>query len=123
VVYGSADGSHFNVPDLRGRVPVGIGTGTGLSTYSIGDTGGEETHTITSGESASHTHSDSGHSHAEGNALPAVGAAIVGVPIPSAVPSVGTTGVGFAGITSSGGDGSHNNIQPFIALTYLIVAK
>jgi microcystin-dependent protein len=27
--YGSADGTHFNVPDMRGRVPIGAGTGAG----------------------------------------------------------------------------------------------
>jgi len=87
VNYGSVDGSHFNVPDLRGRVPLGVGTGGGLSTYSLGQTGGEESHQLTVGELASHTHTDSGHTHSDGIAVPSVGAAITGVPVPSAVPS------------------------------------
>jgi len=120
--YGNVDGSHFNVPDLSGRVPLGAGSGFGLTTRANGQTFGEETHVITGSESASHTHIDSGHTHSEGNSLPAVGAAITGVPVPSAVPSVGITGLGAAAISSSGGDGAHNNIQPSLVITYLIVA-
>lgn len=120
--YGSTDGTHFNVPDLRGRVGIGSGSGTGLSSYSIGDTGGEETHTLTTTEIASHSHTDTGHSHSEISATPSIGAAVTGVPVPSAIPGVALTGTGFAGISASGGDGAHNNLQPYVALNYLIVA-
>ena len=120
--YGAVDGTHFSLPDLQGRVPVGTGSGSGLSARTLGDVFGEETHTLTTAESASHSHTDTGHVHAEGIAAPAVGAAIVGVPVPSAVPAVGATGSGSAALTSSGGDGAHNNIQPSLALNYWIVA-
>jgi len=120
--FGAVDGAHFNLPDVQGRSVVGTGSGSGLTPRALGDSFGEETHTLTTAESASHSHTDTGHAHAEGIAAPAVGAAIVGVPIPSAVPAVGATGIGFAAIGSTGGDGSHNNIQPSIALNYYIVA-
>jgi microcystin-dependent protein len=92
--YGAVDGSHFNLPDMRGRTALGSGTGSGLSTRVLGDSFGEEAHTLTIAELAAHTHTDSGHTHVEGTAAPAVGAAIVGVPIPSAVPAAGVTGSG-----------------------------
>jgi len=120
--YGSVDGTHFNVPDLRGRVIPGVGSGPGLSTYALGQVGGEETHVLTVGELASHNHSDTGHSHTESAASPSVGAAITGVPVPSAVPVPAITGTGFASITSTGSDNPHNNVQPYIALNYFIVA-
>jgi len=122
VTYGAVDGTHFNVPDLAGRVPVGTGSGSGLTPRTLGDSFGEETHTLITSEQASHAHTDSGHTHVEGIAAPAIGAAIVGVPVPSAVPAVGVTGAGFASLSSSGGDGAHNNIQPSLALNYFIVA-
>jgi microcystin-dependent protein len=120
--FGSADGTHFNIPDLRGRTVVGVGTGAGLSARALGDSFGEETHILITSEVPSHSHNDAGHSHSEGIASPSVGAAITGVPVPSAIPAVGVTGVGFASIGTSGGDGSHNNLQPSLALNYYIVA-
>jgi len=120
--YGAIDGTHFNIPDTRSRVAVGSGTGTGLSTYTLGGTGGEENHTLTVPETPSHSHTDLGHTHVEGSALPSVGAAIVGVPIPSAIPTASVTGVGSANLANTGGDGGHNNLQPYLALNYLIVA-
>lgn len=40
--YGAGDGSTtFNVPDMRGRSPLGSGTGSGLTSRSIGQNGGE----------------------------------------------------------------------------------
>lgn len=121
--YGALDGTHFSVPDLRGRVPIGAGAASGLTSYSIGDNGGEEAHTLITSEIPSHSHTDAGHTHVEGNAAPAVGAAITGVPVPSAVPTVGVTGAGSANILSTGGDGAHENRQPYLAITYLIVAQ
>ena len=120
--YGAADGTHFNVPDLQGRAPIATGSGSGLTPRALGDSIGEETHALTLAESASHTHTDSGHTHVEGIAVPAVGAALVGVPIPSSVPGVGVTGVGNAALSSAGSDGAHNNMQPSLALNYFIVA-
>lgn len=122
VTYGAVDSSHFTIPDLRGRVPLGVGSGPSLSTYSLGQAGGEESHQLTVGELAAHTHTDSGHTHSDGIAIPAVGAAITGLPVPSAVPSVGVTGIGNASISSTGAGTPHNTIQPYLALSYFIVA-
>ena len=120
--YGSADGTHFNIPDLQGRSASGTGTGTGLASVTLGQQYGEQDHTLITTEIPAHSHIDTGHSHVEGNAAPAVGAAIVGVPIPSAVPTVGVTGIGNAAISATGGDAPHNNVGPRIGVTYLIVA-
>lgn len=56
-LYGSGDGKNtFNIPDMRGRVIVGSGSGQGLKTYNPGDKGGEETHTLSKEEMPSHSH-------------------------------------------------------------------
>ncbi len=52
-----SSGTHFKVPDMQGRCPVGSGSGSGLSARSLGASGGEEAHTLSVGELPGHTHS------------------------------------------------------------------
>lgn len=44
--YGGNGQTTFALPDLRGRVPMHMGQGAGLSDYSMGEQGGEEKHTV-----------------------------------------------------------------------------
>jgi len=44
------------VPDLRGRIPIGTGTGAGLSTRTLGELGGTEEITLTVPQLPTHTH-------------------------------------------------------------------
>ena len=52
----------FGLPDLRGRVPVGMGTGPGLATRFLGQMGGYEQNivSLTINEMPAHTHDLSG---------------------------------------------------------------
>lgn len=121
-LYGSVDGTHFNLPDFQGRSPSGSGSGAGIDPHAVGDSYGEQDHVLTVAELAIHGHSDTGHLHSEGTAIPAIGAAIVGVPVPSAVPSVGFTGSASANITNTGSDTPHNTVGPRLTALMLIVA-
>lgn len=113
------DGDTFTTPNLASRVIVGAGTGSGLSPYSVGQIGGEETHVLTVGELASHSHSDAGHTHTEiAASASTIPPGEIPIPLPSAVPFPSTTGAGFANIQNTGSDEGHNNIQPYQALKY-----
>ena len=103
--YGSGDGSTtFNLPDQRGRVLIGVGSG-----YSLGATGGEKTHALTVNEMPSHTHR--------------------GMYSSGAGTSAGISGVstnhwysdGF--IENTGGGQAHNNMQPYLTVNSIIKAK
>lgn len=97
------DANHFKTPDMRGRVIRGSGS------VPLGNTGGADTVTLSVANLPAHSHS-------EVTAVPAVGAAITGIPVPAAVPGVGVTG--------SAGGGAALDIQPrTIRLDYYIVAK
>lgn len=58
--WGEGDGSTtFNLPDMRGRVPLGVGTATGArgaTAHALGAIGGEETHQLSVAEMPSHNH-------------------------------------------------------------------
>lgn len=106
--YGAADASHFNLPDLRGRVIVDMGSGPGLTPRALGDVFGEENHQLTVAELASHVHST-------GNSL------LIGTQVPPPLDGLGPNPFP-ASTGSTGGDAPHNNVQPSLALLVLIVA-
>ncbi|MEH1863261.1 MAG: tail fiber protein [Nostoc sp.] len=58
-------GSNFAVPDSRGRVTIGAGSGTGLTARTLGQIGGLESVTLNLAQTPSHIHgvNDYGHNH------------------------------------------------------------
>lgn len=103
------DADHFHTPDLRGRVPTGTGTGSGLSGRSMGDSGGVERVTLDNSEIPAHSHSYT----------PAFASTVTigtGIPAPSAVPGIGSTG-------DTGGGSSHDNLSPYTAIGFCIIAR
>jgi microcystin-dependent protein len=54
--YGGDGRTTFKLPDLRGRVPVGVGAGPGLPNYIQGQAGGVPTITLTPANLPAHSH-------------------------------------------------------------------
>ena len=54
--YGGDGQQTFNLPDLRGRVPVHMGQGPGLSNYIIGESAGTESVILITADLPSHQH-------------------------------------------------------------------
>ena len=118
--YGTGDGSStFNVPDLRGRVIAGqddMGGSSanrltdqtgGLNGDTLGDTGGSETHTLSTAQMPAHTHTVAAQQQVSGDSTNRGGS--------------GQLGAAATITTSSTGSGSaHNNVQPTIILNYII---
>jgi len=66
--YGSGNGTTtFNVPDMRSRMPIGAGAGTGLTSRALAATGGAESVVIASGNLPTHVHSINPPSTTSGN--------------------------------------------------------
>lgn len=125
--YGVGDGSTtFNVPNLKGRVAVGL-DGSQTEFDTLGETGGAKTHTLTTSEMPVHSHSPL---YGYGSNRLDLGEGpnrndIYGDPGPAQLlsnPGITTGNRYYADINtgSAGSGGAHNNLQPYIVLNYII---
>lgn len=109
-VHGAGDGSTtFNVPNALGRVDLGTGTATGApgaTAHTLGQTGGEETHALTSAENGPHTHAPLTGVNFWG--YKAGGTSIAGTAATYTIATDATTG-------SSGSGTGHNTLPPYTA--------
>jgi microcystin-dependent protein len=112
------DADNFSVPDLRAKFVLGA---DGID-YNVGDSGGEVEHTLLVGEMPSHSHTNTPHSHSEIAAVAALADFGTGAPVPSATPLPSTTGLASVTIDNAGNDEPHNNMPPFLALRWVIIA-
>ncbi len=108
--YGSVDGSHFNVPELRSRVPIGVS-----GSYALASTGGEATHTLTTAELTAHSHTQS----QNWEDSPGTGAASLYM-LNDGTPGGSTGHSAIDATDSAGGGGAHNNLQPYLAINYIL---
>lgn len=119
-------GPNFNVPDLRGRIPVHVGKGDDLdNTYALGDVGGSETVTLTVPQMAMHRHPFSGAAgrSARTNTASAptnfLTKGVAGIDSYYALPGT-PVAMHTDAIRDAGGGAAHGNIMPMIALQYII---
>jgi len=138
--YGAGDGSTtFNLPDLRGRVVAGFDSGNatgrltastaqGVSAAALGNTGGEQAHTLSTAELAVHNHgvSDPGHTHqmhGDGGLFSAsapLSSTFADSPSGANLSEASTSSATGIAIQNAGGSNAHNTLQPTIVLTYII---
>ena len=127
--YGGNGTTTFQLPDLRGRVASAFGQGQGLGAYSLGQTGGQESHTLILNEMSS-----GGHSHAVtaknngttgGTNIPSatvgLGAAYASGAAVNLYSSAAPT-IAMGSLAPTGGQ-PHENRMPFLALNYCIALQ
>nr|WP_246362929.1 tail fiber protein [Paenibacillus alba] len=110
--YGGNGQTTFGLPDLRGRAPIHMGNG-----HTLGETGGEQAHTLIQSELATHSHylnaskNEASTKTAQGNTF--------GVASTSSYAFV-RDGQSTSVTDLVGGSQPHNNMQPYLALTAII---
>lgn len=133
--YGGDGVSTFGLPNLQGRVPIHQGSGAGLSSYTVGQVGGQETVTLLTQQMPAHTHALGAFNGAGNTSIPtgaylAQGPSTGSGPNATALntynPNSGATpllNLNAGAIQTAGGGQPHNNIQPYLCVTYIIALQ
>jgi microcystin-dependent protein len=127
--YGGDGVSTFGLPNLQSRVPIHQGTGAGLSTYLIGQTGGSEGVTLNTQQMAQHNHLANVSTAFGTTGSPANG--ILGTTNSGSAPSPTAGNLDFISSASNatlannalgpaGGSQAHTNIQPGLVVNFVI---
>lgn len=126
VTYGGDGKITFALPNLQGRAAMHWGAGAGLTPRSLGEMGGEPTQTLLLSEIPSHTHVPSAVNGTTANSTTPVGAVWSDVSGRGSYNVYGSelnTTMHPAAIGISGRSMPHNNMQPFLGLSYIIAME
>jgi microcystin-dependent protein len=129
--YGGDGRSTFALPNLEGSAPMQAGQGPGLSLRDLGETGGEQTVTLLQTEMPAHSHTftcvtDRGNTTTSTNSYPGTGAA--GPPNQAIKGFLYSSNPANAqmnpfSLSIAGGNLPHNNMVPYLGLTFIIALQ
>ena len=123
--YGGNGTSNFALPNLQGCAPMQAGQGPGLSLRDLGETAGEQTVTLLDTEMPAHSHGAQG-ATGSNQGSPANNAWASGqkgfgnVYAPSSTNNVQMSPLA---LSIAGGSLPHNNMPPFLGLTFIIALQ
>jgi microcystin-dependent protein len=120
--YGGDGRTSFGLPNLQGKAPMHSGNGPGLSPKRLGEIGGAETVTLSSAQLPSHTHNVSASTFPASSTLPTNNSQFARSAGGFAYDDSGAVNVPLdtRSVDNSGGGQSHNNLQPYLTLNYII---
>ncbi len=124
--YGGNGTTNFALPNMQSRTPIHCGnsTGPGLSPYDLGQQGGEVNVTLTNLQQPSHNHQISGAviaNSSPSNAPSANAAYTNSAPnLLYAATSANLIALAPQSISFTGGGQPHNNLQPYLVVTFII---
>jgi microcystin-dependent protein len=109
---------NFALPDLRGRVPIHMGSG-----HTWGEKGGEQAHTLSIAELPTHTHVLSGTTTTAVNTP--TGTSLLATSNPQQVYTTAASLQAMApqSTGNTGGSQAHLNMQPFLILSFCIALQ
>jgi microcystin-dependent protein len=117
--YGGDGQSTFALPDLRGRLPMHMGTGPGLSNRVISEMGGVETVTLTAQQIPAHNHVPQAVS-GSGNQTTPQGGVWAGTATSRYSSNAPDQAMKSTLVGSAGGSQPHENMMPYLAVSFII---
>jgi microcystin-dependent protein len=117
--YGGDGRTTFGLPDLRGRIPIHVGSGPGLSGRSWGQRGGQETVTLATQQLPSHQHIQQGTDSDATSADPTDGLAAKAQNV-TYNSSGSPADMNAASVQAAGGSQPHDNMQPYLCVNFVI---
>jgi len=124
--YGGDGRTTTGLPDLQGRAPMHPGTGPGLASRRLGQEGGVESVTLSEAQNPSHNHTiNAAANPAEAPGPGPSGGNALGRSVGGAYYATSTNPVPFNSATmqNTGGGQAHNNLQPFLAINFIIALQ
>lgn len=121
--YGGDGRTTTALPNLQGRAPMHPGRGPGLTSRRLGQRGGVETVTLSEAQMPNHTHSLRAGARPATLSEPATNASLARSSNGKAFQSESNSNLvsmANAVLEPTGGSQPHNNLQPFLTLTYII---
>jgi len=124
--YGGDGVTTFGIPDLRGRVPVGIGTGPGIGTTALGEMGGTQTTTLTIGNLPAHNHTSNLQVEVSSSTANTdePGGSFLTTTNSNFYATTGTPGSTLGGVSAvigqTGAGAPYSNLSPFLGMNYQI---
>ncbi|HRQ64618.1 MAG TPA: tail fiber protein [Xanthomonadaceae bacterium] len=115
--YGGNGQTNFALPDLRGRTPIHVGSG-----HSLGQSGGEQAHTLSVAELPTHVHAVNASSAASGGSAAPTGRYLGGGNNVYHAPA-SLTAMNPASVGNAGGSQAHLNMQPFLTINFCIALQ
>ena len=116
--YGGDGRTTTALPNLQGRVPMHPGRGPGLTSHRLGQRGGSETATLAESQIPSHNHRLSANDQRADQTNPA-STQFLGKAEMYAPPGA-TTPMADEALAETGGSQPHDNLQPFLAMNFII---
>jgi microcystin-dependent protein len=115
--YGGNGQTTFALPNLQGRTPIHAGGG-----HTLGQIGGEQSHTLSLPELPTHTHTANASASPGNNVVP-TGALLASPLNLSYRSSDSLTNMNPATLANVGGSQAHLNMQPFLTLNFCIALQ
>jgi microcystin-dependent protein len=113
--YGGDGQSTFALPDLRGRIPLHQGNG-----FTLAETGGVETVTLTVSQIPAHSHPLLATTNAGDQGSPANNVTAQNTAVQLYIEDVPNANGGVQAVGSTGGSQPHNNFQPYLCVDFII---